>query len=375
MQPQYYFRPDRPHRRRLATWLVVLLAAQCSAHARPSAADLPPEKVAAIDAKINAFMAKSHAPGMSLAVVIDGAIVYDRGYGLADVENNVPATAETIYRLASISKMLTGVAAMQLVEQGKLDLAAPIQKYVPDFPEKQAPITAEHLLKHQSGIRHYKGDETKSAKHYRGVKDALVIFRDEPLLFAPGEKFSYTTYGYNLLGAAVESAAGQPYARYVQAKIAAPAGMTSLQPDDAHKIIPHRAAGYRLEGTAAVSVLVNDDMVDVSNKVPGGGWCSTAGDLGRFAIALVDGKLVSPGTLERMWTPQATASGESTRSGLGCFVEEVNGERQVAHSGGQPKVSTYLLIIPSRRAAVAMMCNLSGHPLKPLAGEVAELLR
>ena len=337
---------------------------------RPTAAELPAEQVAAVDGVAKNFLDQKRVPGVSVAIVVGGQLSFERGYGLADLENQVPATYETIYRLASISKMLTGVAAMQLVEQSKLDLSAPIQTYVPGFPEKQAPITAELLLKHQSGIRHYKGDEVRSNVFYNRVSDALKVFQDDPLLFTPGERFSYTTYGYNLLGAAIEGASGQDYVSYVQEHVCRPAGMLSIQPDNPYKTIPHRAAGYRLKTPALNSEILNDFSVDVTNKIPGGGWCSTAGDLARFAIALANGKLVNFQTLDRMWTPQKTAKGEQTTYGLGCVVGSYKGDQRISHSGGQPKVATFLILAPTKRAAVAVMCNLNGAPVQALAGEL-----
>jgi CubicO group peptidase (beta-lactamase class C family) len=119
----------------------------------------------------------------------------------------------------------------------------------------------------------------------------------------------------------------------------------------------------------------NDFAVDVSNKVPGGGWCATPGDLARFAISLADARLVSKETLERMWTPQMTSDGKTTTSGLGCFVGEHNGERRVFHSGGQPKVSTFLLIAPDQKMAAAVMCNLSNASVQGLAGELLDVIR
>ena len=340
-----------------------------------AAADLPADVARRVDEKIAQFMADNKVPGLSVAIAVDRQVAFERGYGLADIENRVPATADTVYRLASISKMLTAVAVMQLVEQGKLDLQAPIQKYVPDFPEKQAPVTAELLLKHQSGIRHYKGDEVRSAAYYRKVPDSLGIFKDDPLLFAPGEKFSYTTYGYNVLGCAIEGASGQDYVSYVQEHICTPAGMASIQPDLPQKIIPNRAAGYRQGLLGKQGELMNAFMVDVTNKIPGGGWCSTPGDLARFAIALADARLVSRETLERMWTAQKTAGGEPTPMGFGCNIRLVDGDRRVSHSGGQPKVSTFLTLSPARGVAVALMCNLEGTSLQPLADELVGVTR
>ncbi|HEY2892584.1 MAG TPA: serine hydrolase domain-containing protein [Pirellulales bacterium] len=378
-------RADRPARalqkhdgaaRVFRTALLVVALLLAVPPADPStAAELSSERAEAIANKVNEFMAARRVPGLSLAVVVDGQLVHERGFGLADVENQVPATADTVYRLASISKMLTAVAAMQLVEQKKLDLDAPIQKYVPSFPEKQAPITAALLLKHQSGIRHYQGEEVRSIVFYSRVGDALKIFQDDPLLFAPGEKFSYTTYGFNLLGTAIEGASGTDYVSYVQEHVCRPAGMRSIQPDNPFKIIPHRAAGYRMKTPAKDAELLNDFAVDVTNKIPGGGWCSTPGDLARFAIALMDAKLVTRETLEKMWTVQKTTDGKNTPCGLGCFLAKMDGEQLVSHSGGQPKVSTFLLLMPDKRQAIAVMCNLRETPLDSLARDLVKAIR
>jgi CubicO group peptidase (beta-lactamase class C family) len=338
-----------------------------------AAAELSDETRSQVDAKITSLLESSRAPGLSAAIVVDGQLVYEHGYGLADAENQVPATADTIYRLASISKMFTAVAALQLVEQGKLDLTAPIQQYVPSFPQKdQGAVTAELLLKHQSGIRHYKGDEVRSTVFYNRVGDALVIFRDDPLLFAPGEKFSYTTYGFNLLGTAIEGAAGEDHVGYVTKHILEPSAIETMRPDNPYQIIPHRAAGYRLHGTGKAAELRNDFMVDVTNKIPGGGWCSTPGDLARFAIAIMNGKLLATDTLEQMWTPQATTGGQQTNCGLGCFIDTADGQRRIYHSGGQPKVSTFLMFCPKEKSAVALMCNLRNTGLKSLANDLLD---
>lgn len=335
------------------------------------AVEIPADLRGQIDERVARFLERSGAPGVSVAIGVDNELCFEKGYGLADVENQVPASPATIFRLASISKMLTGVAALQLVEAGKLDLAAPIQTYVPGYPEKQAPITCDLLLKHQSGIRHYKGDqEIRSNKHYERVRDSFGIFQDDPLLFDPGTRFSYTTYGFNVLGAAIEGASGEDYVSYVQKHIAEPCGMSTLQADSPFAIIPHRAAGYRKQGKK----LLNDFAVDISNKIPGGGWCSTAGDLVRFAGALNSGKLLSPQMLDTMWTPRTTLDGDVTNVGYGCFIDVVEDDRLISHSGGQPKVSTFLVFSPAKKVAVAVMCNLRDSSPKPLALDLVELV-
>jgi CubicO group peptidase (beta-lactamase class C family) len=335
------------------------------------AAELPEDCRKEIAERVAHFLERSGVPGISVAIGVENELCFEQGYGLTDVENQVPASAHSIYRLASISKMLTGVAVLQLAEAGKLDLAVPIQSYVSSFPEKQAPITCDLLLKHQSGIRHYKGDlEVRSNVHYLHVRDSFEIFQDDPLLFHPGERFSYTTYGFNVLGAAIESASGEDYVGYVEKHIAEPSGMTTLQPDSPFAIIPHRAAGYRKQGKK----LLNDFGVDISNKIPGGGWCSTAGDLIRFAGALNSGKLLDSQMLEKMWTPQKTAAGEQTNAGYGCFIDVVDDDRLISHSGGQPKVSTFLVFSPAKKIAVAVMCNLRDSSPKTLALDLIEVI-
>jgi CubicO group peptidase (beta-lactamase class C family) len=142
--------------------------------------------------------------------------------------------------------------------------------------------------------------------------------------------------------------------------------MKTIQPDRQATIVPHRAAGYRHRGP----VLENDQLVDVSNKIPGGGWCATPGDLARFAIALIEGQLVDPLTLAQMWKPRETSTGKPTEVGYGCFIRTVDGDRRISHSGGQPKVSTYLTMSPQRKSAVAVMCNLRNARTQALADEL-----
>jgi len=170
---------------------------------RLDSAGLPAATVARIESAITAFMARERIPGLSIAVATDNQLRWERGYGFADLENFVPATAATVYRLASVSKPITAVAVMQLAERGALDLDAPIQRYVPSFPSKRYPVTARQLLSHLAGVRHYKGDELESTRPYPSLTAALAMFKDDSLEHPPGARMTYTTHGYTLLGAAV----------------------------------------------------------------------------------------------------------------------------------------------------------------------------
>ena len=169
---------------------------------------LTPAKIARIDSAITAVIDRSHIPGLAIAIVVDGKIRWQNAYGLADVENAVPAETSTVFRIASVTKPLTATAAMQLAERGKLDLDAPVQKYAPSFPAKAQTITTRQLLGHLSGIRHYKAGEGERTTHYDSLATALEIFKDDALVREPGTGFTYSTFGYTLLGVAIEGASG-----------------------------------------------------------------------------------------------------------------------------------------------------------------------
>ena len=314
-------------------------------------------EISTLEKLITGFMSQNNVPGLSIAVVENGALIWQNGYGLADLENFVPAKTSTEYRLASVSKPITATAVMKLYEQGKIDLDAPIQKYCPAFPQKPWPITTRELLGHLGGIRWYQGDEWLSTRHYDNMTESLKIFANDPLAAQPGTRFVYTTYGYTLLGCVIEGASGQKYVDYVQQNIFLPAGMDHTEVDDVHKIIYNRAQGYQKSKTGEI---MNSDLSDTSYKIPGGGWVSTAGDMARFAIALENGTLLKPQTRELMWTSQKTSDGKETGYGLGWGVSHEFGFRIVSHEGGQPRVATAIALAPDKKLGVAVLCNLEG---------------
>ena len=178
--------------------LITLLLAEHSVGQRPQGSS------ARVDALVQQFMKEELVPALTAAVDIDGRIVYSKGFGQADIENEVKATPETLIRTGSIAKPISAVAAMTLVEAGKLDLDAPVQKYCPAFPQKQWTVTTRQVLGHIAGIRHYKDDETDSIRHYDNMSDGFTIFANEPLLFEPGTKYQYSTYGYTVIGCVIE---------------------------------------------------------------------------------------------------------------------------------------------------------------------------
>ena len=358
----------------LLLFSAAVLAQAAQPVAAPSPAGLPPAAVQAIEAAVSATMSAQRIPGLSVSVAKGTEIRWSSGYGQADLENAVPATAETVYRLASVSKPITAVAAMQLVEQGKLDLDAPVQKYVPSFPAKPWPVTTRALLGHLAGIRHYAEGEFGSTRHYGSLMEALELFQNDPLVHEPGTKYRYSTYGYTLLGAVLEAAAGTPFADQLRKAVFEPAGMTGTRVDDVFEIIPRRAQGYQRGPGGA---LQNSGLADTSYKIPGGGLCGTAPDLARFAIALVNGTLVRPETRRRMFASQRTRDGRRTGYGLGWAVGiGPRGRREVFHRGDQQRVTNLLYMQPARGLGIALFANLEGSasPLFALARRIADIV-
>jgi CubicO group peptidase (beta-lactamase class C family) len=340
---------------------------------------LRPSEITAIRALIEKTLASEGAPGATFGIGLDGKLVWSAGFGQADLENDVPATADTAYRTASIGKALTATAAMGLAEQGKLDLDVPIQKYCPRFPKKRWPITARDLISHTSGIRHYGGPHEESelynTKHYDHVSDAIDLFKDDPLKQQPGSDFLYSTWGYVTLGCVLEGASGEEYRSLIRRLIFDPAGMASTRDDDPRALIQHRARGYILEN----GELKNSRWVDMSSKMAAGGWITTAPDLVRFMNWWMDGRFVSPQTMSLMLRPFVLRDGKSTvdNFGLGWFIDDYHGMKAGLYGGGTPQVSGVVFFVPEKRLAVAGIFNLeniSGPKRIALAELIADIV-
>ena len=235
------------------------------------------------------------------------------------------------------------------------------------------PITARQLLSHQSGIRNWTEEEFHNTRRFTSLSDALAPFRDDALLFDPGTSTQYSSYGYTLLGAAVEGAGGAPFLEQLRAGVFEPAGMESARDDDVLAIIPHRAEGYwrQKDGT-----LLNAPLTDTSNRLPGGGLVASVEDVARFASALQRGVLLKPETLRMAFAPQTVRGGRVTGYGLGWTLGRTGGRREVYHVGGQPQVSTVLYMVPESGLAVVVLSDLEGveNALLELARHLAGIV-
>lgn len=358
---------------------VVLTAFNTQADDRAVQHRFSSPRAKAVDKAIAGEMKKQQLVGVAVGVIENGRIVYLKGYGLADREKRIPVSSKTKFRWASISKTLTAIVAMQLVEQGKLDLKADVRNYVPEFPKKrEGRITPRDLLCHQGGIVHYTNGRVirtkrryKSPHPFADVVLALDTFKESPLVNAPRAKYSYTTRGYILLSAVVQRAGKQRFADQVAQRISKPLQLTTLQPDYQWKTISQRAVGYRKRN----GKIVRSTNTDVSWKLGGGGFLSNIDDLAKYAAGLINGKLVSRKTALQMWTPQKTSDGKTTRYGLGFVVGRVNGRLLVSHNGSQEKTRTRMLIDPKGRRGIVVMSNTEHADPTALTNAVIRALR
>lgn len=324
----------------------------------------PNPRLQRVRAAIEKYVKEKKLTGASVAIAKDGKIEYQEGFGYADVENDVSYKADTVNRLASVSKTITAVAVMQLVEAGKIDLDADIRTYVPEFPDKGEKISARHILTHTSGIRHYKRDESENYTTLSSVVDSFKRFAEDPLVHKPGERYTYSTYAFSVLARAVETASGMTFKNYLQEKIFKPAEMKSSGLEDLRAIVKNRTRGYE---RLADGQLVNSDFADISYKWAGGGMVSTSPDLCRFGLALLAGKLMKPETLAQMWTVQKQNDGAALRQSLGWAAGTYNGKPISMHGGAQQMSRTYLVVVPSDNLVMAVLTNYESHNPQEMA--------
>ncbi|MFP6582887.1 MAG: serine hydrolase domain-containing protein [Candidatus Hydrogenedentota bacterium] len=334
------------------------------------------ESAIALDAQavLDAKRAEYTLAGVTAAVAIDFELVWEGGVGMRDREQSIPTEVTMLHRVASITKSMTAVAIMQLVESGKIDLDASLRTYLPDYPESdRGTIRIRHLLAHTSGVRHYRGDENRPFDHYDTLADALAVFQGRRIAFEPGDRYLYTTYGYTILGAVIESATGMSYGEYMKEFVWTPSGMqsTSLEMHGAQD--PNQSKLYRKNDAGEIE---EDDYTDLSIKYPGGGLVSTSGDLVRFAIAFESGNLVSAGSRIAMFEIPLVSKPRRVPYALGWMVWDSETYGTYLHNdGGQSGTSTYLVILPEQKIAVAVMSNLSseGRAVRDIAFSLVDL--
>lgn len=336
---------------------------------------------ATASAQLTALRKSLNAPGLSAAVAINGKLVWAETVGFSDLAQQTPFLRTTALRIGSTSKALTSVALGKVVESGQLDLDAPIQRYVPSFPQKLHKVTARHLAGHQAGIRHYNRatDEYWNRERFKTVVAPLKVFKDDPLLFEPGTGYSYSTYGFTLLSAAIEAAAAKDFLSFMHDAVFVPTGMRHTEPDLGTQVPPAVSLYFvRSPWTGAIK---EAQKVDNSNKWAGGGFVSTSTDLVRLGVALLDATILKPETVALLTTPQRLRSGEENgegyamgwRSGETRLPVSGRSVRRIHHGGVAMGATSFLALMPEQRLVVALNSNLHTHDFAEFASETMRL--
>lgn len=307
------------------------------------------------DAEKGAFMG-------AVLVARDGEVLFDKGYGSANLEWNIANDGDTKFRLGSVTKQFTGVAILLLQERGKLTLDAPVRTYLPDSPAAWDKVTVRHLLTHSSGIPNFTSFPDYGASKTLPATHATLIarFRDKPLDFAPGEKFSYSNSGYVLLSALVEKLSGQSYGAFVTENLFKPLGMADTGYDSHAAILPRRASGY----APGAKGPVNADYIDMTIPQGAGALYSTTRDLLKWQRGLYGGKLLKPASLAAFRTPYKNGYA------LGVGVQSGDGVTTIEHGGGIEGFNTSLAYDPDRKITVVVLGNLNG----PTPGKLSKSL-
>ncbi len=343
--------------KRICSLILVAFATSCSSAPAPPPAS---EFETWVDALAAETLRDGLVPSVSIAIARGQNTVLEKTYGRADIENNVPAGNDTIYRIASITKQFTAAAILRLVEQGRVDLDADITKYIPEFHTRGKHITIRQLLNHTSGIQNITNLPALDSKVRLDLTDAeiLAIFQDEPLNFQPGANFLYNNSGFNMLAMVIERISGQSITEHLQRSMFEPLGLRSTSVCDETRVVPHRAHGY----IVAKGQLLNAPFISHDLPKGAGNLCSTAHDLVLWAQALGSGKVVSPESYKVMTTPGTLGDGRPIGYGLGLFLSEFGGQVEISHGGDFGSFTAFLAWYPAENVAIAVLQNSQSAP-------------
>jgi CubicO group peptidase (beta-lactamase class C family) len=341
-------------------FLVGLLAITCSAQKKP--VQQSPDSVPRLEAVVQSYVTKREFMG-SVLVAEGDKILLSKGYGSANLEWDIPNAPTTKFRLGSLTKQFTAACILLLEERGKLKTDDLVKKHMPDAPATWDKITIFHLLTHTSGIPNFTSfPDFSSTEAFPTTPEKLVArFRDKPLDFQPGEKWSYSNSGYVLLGYLIERISGQSYADFVRQNIFQPLGMKDSGYDSNSAVISHRASGY----TPSPHGPVNAGYVDMTIPLSAGGLYSTTEDLLRWEQGLFGDKLLTPASLQKMISPFKN----DYAFGLGVYT--AGGHKVIEHAGGIEGFHTHLAYYPDDRLVVVVLANLNGPAASAMAPKLA----
>lgn len=324
-----------------------------------------------VDSLVHAYMAESHAPGVSVAVIRGRDTLLMAGFGLADIAAHRPATPAMIYEIGSNTKQFTSAAIMRLAEEHKLSIDDDLSKYLPQIPLHGNRVTIRQLLTHTSGIRSYTEVEAWRAHWAEDLTpDSIMGFvAKDTFDFAPGTRFKYDNSGYILLGMVIEKVSGEPYAKYLESQFFTPLGLTHTSYCPSHTKDPAFASGYSKKDDGVVP----HEYLSLTQPYAAGSLCSTVGDFVTWQRDLAGGKVVSPESFTLMTTAATLNDGEHIRYGFGLFPGEMLGHKNFSHSGGIPGFTTMAYDFPDDTLNVVVFSNYDGASPAFLAGNIARI--
>ena len=320
------------------------------------------------------LMARAPFPAASVSVWHDGGLVWSEAFGMADLEARLPATSEDRFRLASVSKVMTGALVMRLAEQGVIDLDAPISRYRPDLPPAHQNTTLRQLASHQAGIRHYIPRDVDPAapggaidsRTYLRTEDRLAIFINDPLIAPPGEVMRYSSFGYVLLGAVLESATGKSFPRLLSEEVTRPLALASIAPEVRGVPVASRVSDYQPVYPDLTNI-IRCPPINPAYKWPAGGLLGAAPDVVRFCGALTRPGYLGPEARAEMFTVNRARTPGGGNFGIAWEVDtDGQGRRRAWHAGSIVGGRSIVMMLPDEALAVTVLTNLGQIDVDPL---------
>ncbi|MEO8211285.1 MAG: serine hydrolase domain-containing protein, partial [bacterium] len=312
---------------------------------------------------LNAYIKTANVPGLSVAISIGDKIVYSNSFGYSDIDLKKAAVNSTEYRIGSVTKLFTALATVKLIDEDIIKSSDLVSKYIPGLPDSYQSMTIAELASHTAGIRHYTRDEIMSANavEYADLEDGLSKFINDTLLSNPGEKYSYSSYGYVLLGAVLENAYRKKFLDIIDELVLVPSGMTNTSPEFPGRTYPDMSRFYY---PPKDTVFIIAEGENYSYKWPAGGYLSTATDLAKFGSYMISGEFDENNILSLLFKPQKTNDGKDINVGYGFRIGTDNKGRKVVHHGGESQgARAFILIYPEYKLTVAMTANVFRAPL------------
>lgn len=334
-----------------------------------------------LEAEIDAIFQEAfptNGPGATVLIAKGDSILYNKAFGMANLELDVPMKSGQVFQLASITKQFTSVAILMLMEQGKLSLEDPLSKYIPDFPRGNE-ITLHHLLNHTSGIQSYTNLPGFRAKTRLDMttEEVISVFKDLPLEFSPNESYAYSNSGYFLLGYIIEQVSGQTYAAFIRQHIFDPLGMKQSYYTSTYQIIPNRASGYHFYD----GIYENVEYLSPTIPYSAGALMSTVEDMFRWNTAIHHNTLISEKTKQLAFTNYQLANGKHDNYGYGWHINEIEGISTIEHTGGINGFTTSGIYIPSQNIYAIVLTNLDNgvgpetHNLKAVSAVLGQSIK